>query len=133
MRFSKTILFLFTFILSSFVSCGGDDPAAKATETAKAYIHAIDNDRYDLATEMTLMADSAPTSYKHIIASRYRDISQELKQTHGQITQIECTKTTLTTSNSNEADVYLTLHFADKTKSSIMLQLTKQHEEWKVR
>lgn len=131
MRSAISLFASIAALLCLTISCGGNadsDP----TPVAKSFIYALHQGDYTKATNLTLMIDSAPKNYKDLIATRYKEIASEHQSQYGSIKKVVCKHTDISDDN-NEADVYLTIEYSSKTVTNIVLQLSKDKGEWKIR
>lgn len=114
--------------LALLLTCGcGSAPSP--VETAESFVQAVHQGDYAKAADMTLALDSAP-NYKDLIALRYKDLGMERQEQHGGIKSIVCKRSDV---SDNEADVYLAIEYSDNTTANILIQLSKDGEDWKIR
>ena len=117
MRSAISLFASIAALLCLTISCGGN---------------ALHQGDYTKATNLTLMIDSAPKNYKDLIATRYKEIASEHQSQYGSIKKVVCKHTDISDDN-NEADVYLTIEYSSKTVTNVVLQLSKDKGEWKIR
>ncbi len=119
---------LISFGLLLTHSCSSEPPSP--LPVAESFIRAIHDGDYDKAASLTLAVDSAPASYKSLIAMRYKEMGAKYQAQHGSIKSIACKRNNVADS---EADVYLTIKYSDNTTANILVQLTKNGEDWKIK
>ncbi len=124
---NRTIALAMT-VLGLLLSCG--DSAPSPVSVAESFIRAVHHGDYTKAADLTLALDSAPASYRDLIAMRYREIGSEHRAQYGDIKNIVCKRSDISDSG---ADVYLTIEYSDKTTANVLVQLSKDGGEWKIR
>lgn len=118
--------------LVTLLSCQKEESGPDPAEAAKSFVYALHDGNYAKAANLTLMIDSAPKNYKDLIAARYKEIASDHKAQYGEITEVTCKKADIS-DDKNEADVYLTIKYSNKTTTNILLQLCMDKDQWKIR
>ena len=118
-------------LVGMFSSCHEEkDP--DPVPVAMSFLYALHQGDYAKAASLTLMIDSAPKDYKNLIATRYKEIASDHQEQYGAIVDVKCKQVDIS-DNKNEADVLLTIKYSNHFSSNVLLQLSKDKQEWKIR
>lgn len=132
MKHIKLFLVSAIALLGLVSSCKDEEKEPEPAPVAVSFIHALHQGDYDKAASLTLMLDSAPKDYKNLIATRYKEIASDHQAQYGTIVDVKCKKVEIS-DNKNEADVLLTIKYSNNFSSNVLLQLSKDKQEWKIR